>query len=104
LGDAVTQITQRYQIRFQRRAGLFRRFPDWLASSRPPLLQFVIDLIHGNWLAVELEFETLRIDACFVSAATFCPRDPDLSSGLRPRLREAVSTAELSVRLVPSRA
>ena len=61
LGDAVTQIAQRYQIRFQRRARLFRRFPDRFALIEIyALLQFIVDLVRGNWLAVELELETIE--------------------------------------------
>jgi hypothetical protein len=60
-GDAVTQIAQRYQIRFQCRTRLLRCFPDRFALVEiDALLQFVVDLVYGDWLTVELELEPIE--------------------------------------------
>ena len=60
-GDAVTQIAQRHQIRFQCGARLLRRFPNRFAFVEiDALLQFIVYLVYGDWLTVELELETVK--------------------------------------------
>ena len=60
-GDAVSQVAQCDEIGFQHRSNFLGRFPNCLALGQiGALLEFIVDLVGGDFLTVKLEFEPVQ--------------------------------------------